>query len=130
MDRAPVRCDDAPERGRAMTKRSAITMAAGLAASLIFGVAAIALMVGDASVARAGGEGEPIVKRQVQSVTVHRKAHTDASRSVHVVQLGAGSGAGSSSMSGLDDEGFEPDGDRSFDDGAVGSMQSQDGSFP
>jgi hypothetical protein len=111
-----------------MTKRSAITMAAGLAASLLFALAAVALMVGDASVARAGGEGKPIVKRQVQTVTVHRKAHTDASRSVHVVHLGSGSAAGSSSMSAFDDEGFEPDGDGSFDGGAVESSQSQDGS--
>ncbi len=108
-----------------MTKRSAITMAAGVATALLIGVAAIALMMGEVSVATAGGERKPIVKRQVQTVTVHRKAHADASPSVQVVHLG--SAAGSSSISAFDDEGSEHDGDSSFDDGG-GSSQGLDDS--
>jgi hypothetical protein len=111
-----------------MTKRSAITMAAGVATALLIGVAAIALMMGEVSVATADGERKPIVKRQVQTVTVHRKADADASPSVQVVHLGSGSAAGSSSIAAFDDEGFEHDGDSSFDEDAVGSSQSLDGS--
>ena len=109
-----------------MTKRSAFTMAAGVATVLLIGIAAIALMMGEVSVATAGVERKPIVKRHVQTVTVHRKAHADASPSVQVVHLGSGSGAGSSSISAFD-EGFEHDGDSSFDDGG-GSSQGVDGS--
>ena len=108
-----------------MTKRSAITMAAGVATALLIGIAAIALMMGEVSVATPGGERKPIVKRQVQTVTVHRKSHADASPSVHVVDLG--SAAGSSSISAFDDEGSEHDGDSSFDDDG-GSSQSLDDS--
>ena len=105
-----------------MTKRSAITMAAGVATALLIGVAAIALMMGEVSVATAGGERKPIVKRQVQTVTVHRKSHADASPFVQVVHLGSASG--SSSIAAVDDEGFEHDGDGSYDEDAVGSSQS------
>jgi hypothetical protein len=45
-----------------------------------------------------------------------------------VVHLGPGSAVGSSSISAFDDEGFEHDGDSSFDEDAVGSSQSLDGS--
>ena len=116
------------QKGEAMTKRSAITMAAGVATALLIGIAAIALMMGEVSVATAGGERKPIVKRQVQTVTVHRKAHADASPSVQVVHLGSGSAAGASSISAFDDEGYEHEGDSSFDDGAVGSSQGLDDS--
>jgi hypothetical protein len=108
-----------------MTKRSAITMAASLAIALLIGVVAIALMVGDPSVATAGGERKPIVKRQVQTVTVHRKAHADASPSVHVVHLGSGSTASPSSISASEGDEFESEGDSSFDEETVGS--SEDG---
>ena len=110
-----------------MTKRSAFTMAAGVATVLLIGIAAIALMMGEVSVATAGGERKPIVKRQVQTITIHRKANADASPAVQVVHLGSGSAAGSSSISAFDDEGFEHDGASSFDDGG-GSSQSLDGS--
>ena len=122
---SPYGVTDASERGTAMTKRSALTMAASLAVALLIGVAAIALMVGDVSVATAGGERKPIVKRQVQTVTVHRKAHGDASPSVQVVHLGSGSATSLSSVAASDGEGFESDDDGTFDDGTVGS--SQDG---
>ena len=105
-----------------MTKRSAITMAASLALALFIGVFAIALMMGDASVATAGGERKPIVKRQVKTVTVHRKAHADASPSVQVVHLGSGSAASPSSTSASEGEGFDSEGDSSFDEG-LGSSQ-------
>lgn len=108
-----------------MTKRSAITMAASLALALLIGVVAIAFMVGDVSVATAGGERKPIVKRQVQTVTVHRKAHADASPSVRVVHLGSGPAASPSSTSASEGEGFDSEGDGSFDEELVGS--SQDG---
>ena len=108
-----------------MTKRSAISMAASLALALLIGVVAIAVMAGDPSVATAGGEHKPIVKRQVQTVTVHRKAHADASPSVQVVHLGSGSSASLSSTSASDGEEFESEGDSSFDENAVGI--SQDG---
>ena len=111
-----------------MTKRSAITMAAGVATVLLIGIAAIALMMGEVSVATAGGERKPIVKRQVQTVTVHRKAHADASPSVQVVHLGSGSTTGSSSISAFDDEGSEHEGDSSFEDGGGSSQGSEDSS--
>jgi len=110
-----------------MTKRSAMTMAAGLALALLVGVAAISLTFGGASVASAGGERRPIVKRQVQTVTVHRKADAPSQGGVRIVDLG--STAGSQTMSGSSDDGFENEAsDDAFDDGGhQGSSSSMSG---
>jgi hypothetical protein len=62
-----------------MTKRSAITMAAGLAGALLVDVVAISLMLGSVSVASAGRQHKPVVKRQVQTVTVHKKSNASLS---------------------------------------------------
>jgi hypothetical protein len=51
-----------------MTKRSALTMAGGLALSLLVGVVAMSLMVGGTSVANAGRQHMAIVKHLVERV--------------------------------------------------------------
>jgi hypothetical protein len=93
-----------------MTKKLALTMAAGLALALLVGVAAITLTFGGASVANAGRDRKPIVKHQVQTVTVHRKAgDSSSSGGVRVVHLSSGSASGTSETSAgfSDDDGFE-----------------------
>jgi hypothetical protein len=114
-----------------MTKRSAMTMAAGLALALLVGVTAISLMLGSGSVASAGGQHKPVVKRQVQTVTVHRKADAPASGGVRVVHLGSGSAAGTYETAGYsDDDGFESEGTESgSDDGFGGSTGQTQGTF-
>jgi hypothetical protein len=93
-----------------MTKRSALTMAAGLALALLVGVAAITLTFGGASVANASRDRKPIVKHQVQTVTVHRKSDASSSSGgVRVVHLSSGSASGTFETSAgySDDDGFE-----------------------
>jgi hypothetical protein len=108
-----------------MTKRSAITMAAGLALALLVGVAAISLTFGSVPVANAGGQGAPRVRHQVQTVTVHRKSGEPSSSGVRIVHLGAGS-ATSTSTSAYSDDGFENEGtDDGFDDGSTGTSSGQ-----
>jgi uncharacterized membrane protein YgcG len=100
-----------------MTKRSAMTMAAGLAMALLVGVVAVSMMLGSASVATASREhkSKPIMKRHVQTVTVHRTAPATNAPTVRVVHLSPTSGyapASTTSMSSgyADDGGFESDG--------------------
>lgn len=102
-----------------MTKKSAMTMAAGLALALLAGVAAITLTFGGATVANASRDRKPIVKHQVQTVTVHRKADASSSGGgVRVVDLGSSGLA----MSNGSDDAFESEAnddafDDAFDDG-------------
>ena len=70
-----------------MKKKSALTMAAGLAIALLVGVAAMTLTFGGTSVANATRQHKPIVKHQVQTVTVHRKTDAPSSGGVRVVHL-------------------------------------------
>jgi hypothetical protein len=108
-----------------MTKRSAITMAAGLAVALLVGVTAMSLMLGGDSVATASGQRKPVAKREVHTITVHRKAQTNASPGVRVIHLGSGSTATSSMSSSFADDGFESEGsDSSSDDGVSPTSSS------
>ena len=70
-----------------MTKKSALTMAAALTIALLVGVAAMTLTFGGTSVANASRDRKPIVKHQVQTVTVHRKRDASSSGDVRVVHL-------------------------------------------
>src|SRR5437763_10133397 len=120
-----------------MTKRSAITMAAGLAMALLVGVTAVSLMLGATSGATATGQHrKPLVKHQVQTVTVHRKApQGSGSGGVRIVHLSGSSGSTPSSSyqtAGYADDGFESAGTDggSPDDGApTGSPGSTRGFF-
>jgi hypothetical protein len=115
-----------------MTKKSALTMAAGLALALLVGVAAITLTFGGPSVASAGGDHKPVVKHQVQTVTVHRKADGSSTGGVRVVHLAS---SGSAMTSGSDDafedeandDAFENEANDAFDDGSHTGTSS--GSF-
>jgi hypothetical protein len=107
------------KKEEAMTKRSALTIAAGLAIALLVGVTAMSLMLGGDSVATAGAQHKPVVKRQVHTVTVHRKAQTNGSPSVRVVHLGSGSTATSSMNGSFADDGFESEGSESSSDDGV-----------
>jgi len=118
-----------------MTKKSALTMAAGLAIALLVGVAAMTLTFGGAGVANASRERKPIVKHQVQTVTVHRKAGTSSSNGgVRVVQLGS---SGSAMSNGSDDafeneandDDFENEADDAFDDGSHQGSSSSGSSW-
>jgi hypothetical protein len=81
-----------------MTKRSALTMAGGLALSLLVGVVAMSLMLGGTPQANADRQHQPIVKHRVETVTVHRKAHAPSAGGVRVIHLPPSS-LGSSSVS-------------------------------
>lgn len=70
-----------------MTKRSAITMAAGLALALLVGVAAITLTMSGGATAHAGGHRKPKIEHRVQTVTIHRKASSTPSATTRVVHL-------------------------------------------
>ena len=75
-----------------MTKRSAMTMAAGLATCLVLGVVTIMLMAGGVSIANAGAENKPLVRREVKTITVHRKAKSSSSGGVvRVIHLSSSS---------------------------------------
>jgi len=101
-----------------VTKRSALTMAAGLALSLLVGVLAISLTLGGTSVASASRDHKPIVKHQVKTVTVHRKADAPSSSAVRIVHLGSTAPAASSSTFGSSDDAFENEAnDDAFDGG-------------
>ena len=105
-----------------MTKRSAMTMAAGLATCLVLGVVAIMLMAGGVSIANAGAENKPLVRREVQTITVHRKAHSSDAGVVRVIHLSSSSSMSSSHENEMENEneGFEHEGNndgRSHDQG-------------
>ena len=111
-----------------MTKRSAMTMAAGLALALLVGVAAISLTLGGTSVANATREHKPIVKHQTHTVTVHKKAPAPASSGgVRIVHLSSSSAPMpttlSQSSAGYSDDGFESEsGDDGYGSGSSGAM--------
>jgi hypothetical protein len=112
-----------------MTKRSALTMAGGLALSLLVGVVAMSLMVGGTSVANAGRQHKPIVKHQVETVTVHRKADTPPTGGVQVIHLSPSSASGSAVSAGSSDDSFESEGTADgSDDGSFGSSGQSGGS--
>ena len=108
-----------------MTKRSAMTMAAGLAFALLAGVVAISLTLGATPAANAIRERKPLVKHQVQTVTVHRRVGSAASSGVQVVQLPPTSTSTSftetSSGGGFDDQGMDNEGP---DGGTFGDASS------
>jgi hypothetical protein len=119
-----------------MTKRSAMAMAAGLATALIVGVMAISLTLGATPAANATGDRKPLIKHEVQTVTVHRKAGSSAPAGVRVVQLAPttspASMQSSSEDQAFDDQGVETEGagDRSFDDSSSGgSAPTSQGTF-
>jgi hypothetical protein len=104
-----------------MTKRSAITMAAGLAGALLVGVVAISLMLGSVSVASAGRQHKPVVKKQVQTVTVHKKSNASLSGGgVRIVHLSpSGSATSMTTTAGYSDDVYESEGaGSSSDDGS------------
>jgi hypothetical protein len=119
------------EKEDGMTKRSALTMAAGLALSLLVGVVAMSLMVGGTSVANADRQHKPIVKHRVETVTVHRKADTPPTGGVQVIHLSPSSTSGSVVSAGSSDDSFESEGTAAgSDDGSFGSSgQSGSSSF-
>ena len=108
-----------------MTKRSAMTMAAGLAFALLAGVVAISLTLGATPAANATRERKPVVKHQVQTVTVHRRAGSADSSGVQVVQLPptstSTSSIESSSGGSFDEQGMDNEGP---DDGTFGATSS------
>ena len=111
-----------------MTKKSALTMAAGLALALLVGVAAMTLTFGGASVANATRQHKPIVKHQVQTVTVHRKSDAPSSSGgVRIVHLSPSSGV-TQTTSGYSDDSFENEGsDDAFESGSTsGGTQGDD----
>jgi hypothetical protein len=118
-----------------MTKRSAMTMAAGLAFALLAGVVAISLTLGATPAANASRERKPLIKHQVQTVTVHRKAASSAPAGIRIVQLPLSSTSSStfesSAGQSFDDQGPDPEGpdDATFDDSSSGGSQTSQGSF-
>ena len=98
-----------------MTKSSAMTMAAGLAFALLAGVVAISLTLGATPAANAIRERKPLVKHQVQTVTVHRRAGSASPSGVQVIQLP------STSTSSFDDQGMDDEGP---DGGTFGDASS------
>ncbi|MDP9300566.1 MAG: hypothetical protein M3P43_06690, partial [Actinomycetota bacterium] len=108
-----------------MTKRSAMTMAAGLAFALLAGVVAISLTLGATPAANASRERKPLVKHQVQTVTVHRRAGSASPSGVQVIQLpptsASTSSMESSSGGSSDDQGMD---NESPDDGIFGDTSS------
>jgi hypothetical protein len=102
-----------------------MTMAAGLAFALLAGVVAISLTLGATPAANAIRERKPLVKHQVQTVTVHRRAGLASPSGVQVIQLPSTSTSTSSmeSSSGgsFDDQGMD---NESPDDGIFGTTSS------
>ena len=105
-----------------MTKKSALTMAFGLALALLVGVAAISLTLGGTSVANATRQHTPIVKHEMQTVTVHRKSDAPSSSGgVRIVHLSSSSGM-TPTTSSYSDDGFENESsDDPFESGSAGS---------
>jgi hypothetical protein len=125
----PTVLTQAEEEEDVMTKRSALMMAGGLALSLLVGVVAMSLMVGGTSVANAGRQHEPIVKHQIETVTVHRKANTPPTGGVRVIHLSPSSASGSVVSAGSSDDSFESEGTADgSDDGSFGSSGRSSGS--
>ncbi len=101
-----------------MTKRSAITMAAGLALALLVGVAAISLTLGDGAAASVSGHRKPKIEHRVQTVTIHRKASSTPapSRVVHLASSSASGAATSATASGYSESESEALDDSSSED--------------
>ena len=96
-----------------MTKRSAITLAAGLALALLVGVAAISLTMDANSAANAGGHRKPKIEHRTQTVRIHKKASSPTAPTTRIVQLpSSGATASSSPSSGYS----ESESERSDDD--------------
>jgi hypothetical protein len=57
-----------------VNKRSAVTIAGGVAGALISGVAGYTARSGEASAAQPSVAPSPIVKTEVRTITIHRKA--------------------------------------------------------
>jgi hypothetical protein len=116
-----------------MTKKSAMTMAFGLALALLVGVAAISLTFGGTSVASASRQHKPIVKHQVQTVTVHKQAKAQASSGgVRIVHLSSSAPTSTyqptsagSSAAGFENEAGD-DGYGSFPSGSDGGNYGDD----
>jgi hypothetical protein len=108
-----------------MTKRSAITMAAGLALALLVGVAAISLTLGAGAAANAGGHRKPKIEHRTQTVTIHKKASSTPAqtRLVHLAPTSAPSVARTASSGGYDDSESE-----TFDDSSAEGAGSPAGS--
>jgi hypothetical protein len=112
-----------------MTKKSALTMAAGLAIALLVGVAAMTLTFGGTSVANATRQHKPIVKHEVQTVTVHRKNDAPSSGGVRVVHLSStdptlSSGSDDAFEDGANDDAFENEANDAPDDGQSSGSSS------
>jgi hypothetical protein len=113
-----------------MTKRSALTMAGGLALSLLVGIAAVSLTLGGTSLANADRQHKPIVKHRVETVTVHRKADAPAAGGVRVIHLPSGSVGGSVVSAGSSDDSLEGEGTTDgSEDGSFGSSVSDSSSL-
>jgi hypothetical protein len=102
-----------------MTKRSAITMAAGLALALLVGVAAISLTLGDGAAASVSGHRKPKIEHRVQTVTIHRKASSTPT-SPRVVHLASGA-ATSATASGYSESESESE---ALDDSSSEDLES------
>jgi hypothetical protein len=79
-------------------KRSAITVAGGVAGALVSGVAGYSVRVGSQTPAEAAAATKPIVRTQIQTITIHRKPKpvtTTPGPQTVVVQRAAGSGTSS-----------------------------------
>jgi hypothetical protein len=112
-----------------------MTMAAGLAFALLAAVVAISLTLGATPAANASRERKPLIKHQMQTVTVHRKAASSAAAGVRIMQLPLSSTSSStvesSAGQSFDDQGPDPEGpdDATFDSGASGGSQTSQGNF-
>jgi hypothetical protein len=106
-------------------------MAGGLALSLLVGIAAISLMLGGSTLATADRQHKPIVKHQVETITIHRKADAPSAGGVRVIHLPSSSVGASLVSAGSSDDIFESEGSTGgSDDGSFGpSVQSGDSSF-
>jgi hypothetical protein len=102
-----------------MTKRSAITMAAGLALALLVGVTAISLTLGDGAAASVSGHRKPKIEHRVQTVTIHRKASSTPAPS-RVVHLASGA-ATSATASGYSESESESE---ALDDSSSEDLES------
>ena len=92
-----------------MTKRSAITFAAGLVPALVAGAAAFSLSFGAPTVpAAAGTKAKPIIRTQRRTVTVHKKAKRHAGQA-RVITIGSGGGSSVCSSSGYGDDSYGDD---------------------
>jgi len=87
-----------------MTKRSAMTMAAGVAIALLLGVAAVSLTIGDTPAAQARGDLAPRIQHQVRTVTIRRPVDAQPT-TTRVVQFAAQPAGATTSVGAWEDEG-------------------------